>query len=93
MNRESIFIILHNIFAHTSVQTIKDSMMHVGDLVRYCADPTDGRLGIVVSEVFDMRPQWLDVYPAVEVRTKHEHTGEEGVWMWMLDDIEVVSSV
>ena len=93
MNRESIFIILHNIFAHTSVQTIKDSMMHVGDLVRYCADPTDGRLGIVVSEVFDMRPQWLDVYPAVEVRTKHEHTGEKGVWMWMLEDIEVVSSV
>ena len=35
MNRESIFIILHNIFAHTSVQTIKDSMMNVGDLVRY----------------------------------------------------------
>ena len=65
----------------------------IGDLVRYCTDPDDGRLGIVISEVFDIRPQWLDVYPAVEVRTKHEHTGEEGVWMWMLDDIEVVSSV
>ena len=67
-----------------------DTKLKVGDLVRYCSDPNDGRLGIVISEVFDMRPKWLDVYPAVEVRTKHEHTGEEGVWMWMLDDLEVL---
>ena len=65
-------------------------MFKVGDLVQF---RDDQRLGIVVSEVFDMRPTWSDYHPAVEVRTKHEHTGEEGVWMWMLDDIEVVSSV
>ena len=64
-----------------------DIKLKVGDLV---TRNEDGRLGIVISEVFDMRPKWLDVYPAVEVRTKHEHTGEEGVWMWMLDDLEVL---
>ena len=63
--------------------------VNVGDLVRYC-DPNDGRLGIVISEVFYMLPKWLDVYTAVEVRTKHAHTGEEGVWMLMLDYIEVL---
>ena len=68
--------------------TPPDTKLKVGDLVQF---RDDQRLGIVVSEVFDIRPQWLDVYPAVEVRTKHEHTGEEGVWMWMLEDIEVLS--
>jgi len=64
--------------------------MKIGDLVTY---REDGRLGIVMSETFDMRPKWLDVYPAVEVLTRHNHSGEEGTWIWMLEDIEVVSSV
>ena len=67
--------------------------MKIGDLVRYCADPNDGRLGIVMSEVYDLRPKWHDVYPAVQVLTRHQHTGEEGTWTWQLEDIEVVSSV
>ena len=66
--------------------THPDTKLKVGDLVQHQGE----RLGIVISEVFDMRPRWEDSYPAVEVRTKHEHTGEEGVWMWMLDDIEVL---
>ena len=67
--------------------------MNIGDLVRYCSDPNDGRLGIVMSEVFDNRPTWEDEYPAVHVLTRHQHTGEEGMWTWLLEDIEVVSSV
>ena len=70
--------------------THPDTKLKVGDLVRYCSDPNDGRLGIVISEVFDFRPTWEDYHPAVEVRTKHGHTGEEGVWMWHLEDIEVL---
>ena len=65
--------------------------MKVGDLVRYCADSDDGRLGIVMSEVFDMRPTWEDEYPGVDVLTRHQHTGEEGMWTWQLKEIEVVS--
>ena len=65
--------------------------MRIGDLVRYCADPNDGRLGIVMSAVFDMRPTWEDEHPAVCVLTRHEQTGEEGMWTWHLEDIEVLS--
>ena len=65
--------------------------MRIGDLVRYCADSDDGRLGIVMSEVFDTRPKWHAEYPGVDVLTRHQHTGEEGTYMWMLEDIEVVS--
>ncbi len=65
--------------------------MKIGDLVRYCADPNDNRLGIVMSAVFDSRPTWEDEYPAVHVLTRHEHTNEEGTWTWLLEDIEVLS--
>jgi len=65
--------------------------VNIGDLVRYCADPNDGRLGIVMSEVFDMRPDWEDEHPAVWVLTRHGHTGEEGEWAWQLADIEILS--
>ena len=65
--------------------------MRIGDLVRYCSDSNDGRLGLVVSEVFDTRPDWHDFYPAVDVLTRHQHTGEEGRYVWMLEDIEVLS--
>ena len=65
--------------------------MKIGDLVRYCSDPSHGRLGIVMSEVFDMRPDWHDFYPAVDVLTRHQNTGEEGRYVWMLEDIEVLS--
>ena len=67
--------------------------MNIGDLVRYCADPNDRRLGIVMSEVFDQRPNWEDAHLAVQVLTRHGHTGDEGVWTWLLEDVEVVSSV
>ena len=68
--------------------------MNIGDLVRYCTDPTDGRLGIVVSEVFDTRPKWHAEYPAVQVRARHALApDEEGIYIWQLEDIEVVSSV
>ena len=67
--------------------------MKIGDLVRYCADCNDRRLGIVTSEVFDMRPDWGDAHIAVQVLARHQHTGEEGMWTWQLEDIEVVSSV
>jgi hypothetical protein len=60
----------------------------IGDLVRYC---NDGRLGLVVSEVFEQRPKWEDEHPAVHVLTSHSHTGEEGTWTWLLKEIEVVS--
>ena len=62
--------------------------MKVGDLVMKRGD---SRLGIVMSEVFDQRPKWEDEYPAVQVRTRHYHTGEEGIWTWLLEDIEVLS--
>ena len=48
-------------------------------------------LGIVMSEVFDMRPKWKDDHPAVTVLTKHGLTGERGFWMWLLEDVEVIS--
>jgi len=63
----------------------------IGDLVRYCADRDDGRLGIVISEVYDMRPDWEDAHLAVQVLTRHQHTGEEGTWTWQLQDIEILS--
>ena len=62
--------------------------MKIGDLVTW---RNDGRLGIVMSEVFDQRPKWKDEHPAVQVRTRHGHTGEQGTWTWLLEDIEVVS--
>jgi hypothetical protein len=65
--------------------------VRIGDLVRYCSDSNDGRLGLVVSEIFDTRPDWHDFYPAVDVLTRHQHTGEEGRYVWMLEDIEVLS--
>jgi len=65
--------------------------MKIGDLVRYCADRDDGRLGIVISEVYDMRPNWEDPHLAVQVLTRHQHTGEEGTWTWQLEDIRIVS--
>ena len=68
--------------------------MNIGDLVRYCADCDDRRLGIVVSEVFDTRPKWHAEYPAVQVRARHAlEPDEEGIYIWQLEDIEVVSSV
>ena len=65
--------------------------MKIGDLVRYYADPDDGRLGIVISEVYDMRPDWEDAHLAVQVLARHQHTGEEGTWTWQLQDIEILS--
>ena len=70
--------------------------MRIGDLVRrHQLDPAgrdlDRRLGIVMSEVFDMRPTWEDEHPAVHVLTRHSHSGEEGTWTWLLEDIEVLS--
>ena len=62
--------------------------MKIGDLVRYC---DDGRLGIVMSDVFDQRPNWELPHLAVWVLTRHGHTGEEGVWTWLLEEIEVLS--
>jgi len=41
--------------------------------------------------VFDMRPDWEDTHLAVQVLTRHQHTGEEGTWTWQLEDVEVVS--
>jgi len=68
--------------------------VNIGDLVRYCADCDDRRLGIVVSEVFDTRPKWHAEYPAVQVRARHAlEPDEEGIYIWQLEDIEVVSSV
>jgi hypothetical protein len=64
--------------------------MKIGDLVMY---RDNGLLGVVMSEVFDFRPKWHAEYPAVEVVTRHAHTGEEGVWTWLLEDIKVVSTV
>ena len=70
--------------------------MRIGDLVRrHQLDPagrdSDKRLGIVVSEEIDFRPDWEDYYPAVRVLTRHSHSGEEGIWIWLLEDIEVLS--
>ena len=63
--------------------------MNIGDLVMDCED---GRLGIVVSGVFDFRPSWKDKYPAVSVRTPHGRSPhDEGIWVWQLKDIEIVS--
>jgi hypothetical protein len=44
-----------------------------------------------MSEVFDMRPDWEDAHLAVQVLTRHQHTGEEGTWTWQLEDIEILS--
>ena len=63
--------------------------MKIGDLVQYRGE----RVGVVVSEVFDMRPTWNESHPAVQVRTQHGLTGEDGVWGWLLEDIKVVSKV
>ena len=63
-----------------------DTKLKVGDLVQHQGE----RLGIVISEVFDNRPTWEDEYPAVHVLTRHQHTGEEGMWTWHLEDIEVL---
>ena len=62
--------------------------MKVGDLVRWHGD---GRLGIVMSEVFDMRPNWKDEHRAIHVLTRHSHSNKEGTWTWLLEDIEVIS--
>ena len=62
--------------------------MKIGDLVRYC---DDRRLGIVISEVYDMRPDWEDAHLAVQVLTRHGLSGEEGTWTWLLENIEVLS--
>ena len=63
--------------------------LKVGDLVQF---RDDQRLGIVVSEVFDMRPTWSDFHPAVHVRTRHGlPPHDEGVWTWLFEDIEVLS--
>ena len=67
--------------------THPDTKLKVGDLVQHQGE----RLGIVISEVFDNRPTWEDEYPAVHVLTRHQHTGEEGMWTWHLEDIEVLS--
>ncbi len=64
--------------------------MKIGDLVAR-HDLDDPRLGIVMSEIFDFRPKWKDEYPAVQVLTRHSRTDEEGVWIWQLEDIKVVS--
>ena len=61
--------------------------MKIGDLVQWRKE----RLGIVVSEIFDMRPKWKDEHPAIEAHTKHGLTGEVGTWLWLLEDIEVIS--
>ena len=71
--------------------TPPDTKLKVGDLVQF---RDDQRLGIVVSEVFDMRPTWSDFHPAVHVRTRHGlPPHDEGVWTWLLEDIKVMSSV
>ena len=62
--------------------------MKTGDLVTWRGD---GRLGIVMSEMFDMRPKWKDEHPAVLVRTRHSRSHDEGIWTWLLEDIEVLS--
>lgn len=59
---------------------------NIGDLV---TRQGDNRLGIVMSEAFDFRHNEL----AVEVLTHHFHTGEESIWIWLLEDIEVLSEV
>jgi len=65
--------------------------MKIGDLVTI---HDDGRLGIVVSEVFDFRPKWLEEYPAVHVRARHALApDEESIYIWQLKDIKVVSKV
>ena len=61
-----------------------DIKLKVGDLV---TRRNDGRLGIVMSEAFDFLHNEL----AVKVLTRHFHTGEEGIWTWQLEDIEVLS--
>jgi len=62
----------------------------IGDLVQH----QDNRIGIVLSEVFDFRPTWEDVYPAVLVRTRHGlPPHDEGDWIWQLEDIEVLGEV
>ena len=61
--------------------------MKIGDLLMW----RNERLGIVVSEVFDMRPKWKDEHPAVQVHTTHGRSGEVGTWTWLLEDIEVIS--
>ncbi|HIC23679.1 MAG TPA: hypothetical protein EYO84_09655 [Planctomycetes bacterium] len=62
--------------------------MKPGDLVQW----RNERIGIVVSEIFDMRPTWKDEHPAVMVWTQHGHPPyNQGKWMWLLEDIEVLS--
>ena len=65
--------------------------MKIGDLVSWRSQIKDSRLGVVISEVFDFRPEWPDEYPAVEVLTVHGSTQEEGVYIWQLEHIESVS--
>ena len=63
--------------------------MKIGDLVTW---RNDGRLGIVMSEVFDMRPKWKDEHPAVHVQTRHALApDEEGLYIWLLEDIVVLN--
>ncbi len=62
--------------------------MKPGDLVQWRKE----RLGLVVSDVFDMRPKWKDEHPAVQVLTHHGlPPHDRGCWIWLLEDIEVVS--
>jgi len=62
--------------------------MKPGDLVQWHKE----RLGLVVSEIFDMRPKWKDEHPAVRVLTRHGHPPHDvGFWTWLLEDIEVIS--
>ena len=62
--------------------------MKYGDLVRWRKE----RLGLVVSEIFDMRPGWQDEHPAVQVLTRHGLPPHDlGLWLWLLEDIEVIS--
>ena len=60
----------------------------IGDLVQRLGDE---RLGIIMSEVFDFRASWKEEYLAVKVRSRHNHTQEQGDWIWQVEDIKVVS--
>ena len=70
-----------------TIEPYRGSVMKIGDLVQH----KKTRLGIVVSEVFDMRPKWTDEHPAVQVHATHGLSGEWGTWLWLLEDIEVIS--
>jgi len=62
--------------------------MKAGSLVQWRKE----RLGIVVSEVFDMRPTWKEEHPAVRVFTHHAQSPHDrGFWTWLLEDIEVIN--